>query len=59
MLQTIKVHGLNNEKSIRDLAKRMSTLKNFKASKGWFVKFCRRFDLKEHFRESLKEIVEV
>ncbi len=24
----------------------MSSLKNFKASKGWFVKFCRRFELK-------------
>ena len=26
------------------MAKRLSSLKNFKASKGWFVKFCRRYN---------------
>jgi hypothetical protein len=33
-----------NEKQIRQLALGMTNFKKFKASKGWYVKFWRRFN---------------
>ncbi len=42
----IKSGELTDEKQIRQLAIAISKLDSFKASKGWFVKFCQRFDLR-------------
>ena len=36
---------INGEKEIRAAAIKVSKSENFKASKGWFSKFCRRYKL--------------
>ena len=41
----IKNKELTDEKQIRKFAIELSKTTTFKASKGWFVKFCHRFGL--------------
>lgn len=45
VFELIRSGDLRSERQVREAAKQLSSLKNFKASKGWFVKFCRRFGL--------------
>ena len=41
----IKNGELTDEKQIRKYAVEVSKIDSFKASKGWFVKFCNRYEI--------------
>ena len=42
----IKQGHLTDEKKVREFAASLSRMDNFKASKGWFVKFCERCQIR-------------